>query len=728
MNLSDATITNDVWLRYQYLRDSGHSDFVKKALKCEEFFCGLQWSDDDLTRLRNQRRPALTINKIISTISNILGEQIFARTEIAYRARAGGATDEIADSLTKVMMQISDENMLPWVRSDVFADGIVTGRGYYDVRLDFNDNLMGKVKTSRLNPKAVLLDVDADTQDVKGWGDVMVSRWMSADEIAIIYDKEKAEELKGRMTGAYPFSYDLLDYERDRFGVPPANTYWMGAESMRDMARMIRVIERQWRKLDRVEHFVNMGTGDTRVIPSDWKRDKISMYLQQNQHIGTMKKLIKRVKWTVVADNVVLHDDWSEYDNFTVVPFFPHFRSGRTVGLVENLLGPQEYMNKIRSQELHVVNTTANSGWMVKPSALTNGFTIQDLEERGAETGLVIPVLDMESIKKIAPNTVPTGLDRLSQKADDDFKTISGVSDSMMGMAREDVSGKAITQNTKQGSANLAKVMDNLARTDHVLAMHALDLIQDFYTEERLIRVTKGPFGGTDQTTVNQMTPEGSILNDLTLGEYDVIITSQPQRDSFEDSQFDQLVSMKKDLGIAIPDEMIVLNSQAREKTRIVQALNDAKNSPEAKQDAQLTMRAKEANVSKLESEAQQHGADAKLKLARAHKEIKEAMAPADDPAAQTAAEQANEAKKLELEHQREVEKMQSKHAMDMEQFHAKQAMNLEKHKQEMIMAREKHAQDQSQREDDALWQRAEAMKKAGEKNENEKVVPAGAG
>lgn len=707
----EGQVTEDMWLRYQYMRDNGHTEFVTKALRCEEFFCGLQWNSDDLTKLRAARRPALTINHILSTISNILGEQIFNRTEVAYRARGSGATDDIADALTKVFMQISDNNELPYVRSDVYADGIITGRGFYDCRLDFTDNLQGETRISRINPKSVLLDPDAETYEVKGWGDVIISRWMAPDEISVLYGKDKGELLKGRVIGAYPFSYDMLDYERDRFGTPPANTYWMGAESMRGMARLVRVIERQWRKLDRIEHFVDLATGDSRIVPFGWDHNRISDYLGKNPNHGVMRKLVQRVRWTVVADNVVLFDDWSPYDDFTVIPFFPHFRSGRTVGLVENLLGPQEYLNKIRSQELHVVNTTANSGWKIKSGSLQN-MTPQELEERGAETGLVLEYTGgKDDIDKIQPNQVPSGLDRLSSKANEDFQIISGLGDAAMGMARADASAKAIQANKQHGSSNLAKVADNLQRSDGMLAYRTLDLIQDFYTEQRLIQVTKGPFGGTQQVQVNQMTPEGKIVNDLTLGEYSVIITNQPQRDTYEDNQFDQLVMMKKDLGIDVPPEFFVLNSQVRDKTKLVQALEAKQNSPEAKQDAQLTMRAKVAKVDEMEGTAQSKRADAKLRLARAHKEIAEQLKPQQDPQMEAQLE----LHKQEQENALEIEKMEKKHAFEMEQLKQKQALELEKHQLEMRMKQESHDQDMSIKQDTALATQAATLAKANQ-------------
>ena len=52
----DNAKASDVWVRYQYVRDNGHLDYVRKARQCEDFFSGLQWNPEDLSLLRAQRR------------------------------------------------------------------------------------------------------------------------------------------------------------------------------------------------------------------------------------------------------------------------------------------------------------------------------------------------------------------------------------------------------------------------------------------------------------------------------------------------------------------------------------------------------------------------------------------------------------------------------------------------------------------------------------------------
>ena len=708
----NTAVANEVWCRYACLRDNGHLDFVKKAAICEDFFVGLQWDPNDLALLKSYRRPALTINKIISTVSNVMGEQIFNRTDIAFKPRNEGATSEVADALTKVFMQISDNNQLNWVRSDVFADGIVGSRGFFDVRLDFTDSLRGEVRIEQLNPKNVLIDADADEYDPDKWGDVIITKWMSPDQIEMLYSKADADLLRGRQDSYFPYGYDSIDRDRDRFGHPRSMyTYNTGPDSGDNNTRNIRVIERQWRKLDRVMHFVDVVTGDTRMVPPDWDQARIQQHMTQNPNLALTKKLVQRIRWTVVADNVVLHDDWSPYKHFTVVPYFPHFRRGRTVGLVENLIGPQELLNKVSSQELHVVNTTANSGWKVKRNALQN-MSVAELEQRGAQTGLVLELDELTNAEKIQPNQTPTGLDRISYKAEEHIKNISGVSDYMQGFAREDVAAKSVQTNKQSGQANLAKVMDNMNRTDFILARSVLDMVQEYYTEQRLLYITADRLTNTtEQLTVNQPTPEGMILNDLTLGEYAVVVTNQPERDTFEETQFDQAVRMRIEAGVQIPDKYIIQSSRLKDKAEIIKAMEGDQNSPEAQAAAQLKQRANEAEVTKLEAEAMQKQSDAQLKQAKSQKEL----AAIGQDSGQD--EMAMEQYKLEAEMAMEQQKMDQEFALKKEQMEREFALKREQMAAEMQLKREQAAADttikQQQAREQAMAQRVAAVEQA---------------
>jgi len=704
------TIASDIWYRFRWCLERGHYEFLNKTEKCDNYFAGIQWDPADLQALTLARRPALTINKIISTMSTIMGQQIYNRNEVSFRPSGEGASSEVADALQKVWMQIAANNQLNWVRSDVFADGIIRGRGFYDVRMDFTESLRGDVRVMQLNSKNVVIDPDAEAYDPDEWNDVFITKWLTYQDIATLYSEADAEYLKNKEESLFPFAYDSIERVRDRYSGQNLNGSYYGIQDKAHVRRNIRVVERQYRMLTSQKHFVDLKTGDTRPIPEGWDRDRIASVIERTQgQLGVMKKKLKRIRWTVTADNVVLHDDWSPYRHLTVVPYFPHFHHGRTIGLVENLLGSQELLNKSSSQELHVINTSANSGWKVKTGNLLN-MDIEDLRDVGAQTGLVLEVNEIDGIEKITPNATPQGMDRISYKAEEHMKTISGVSDSMQGFDREDVAAKAIQAKRQSGQTNLVKPLDNLERCDWFLARNVLDLVQEYYTEERMVYVTGNDLVNSPETvTVNEYDPTtDTVLNDLTLGKYGIIITAQPDRATLEDSQFEQAKALRE-LGIAIPDDVLIENSRLQRRAEIVKQMQSASQSPEAQKKSELEMRAMEANVVKLENEAAGKGSKASLDAVRAQKETVAAQQLAAQPP-----ELAAEAQKLQLERERLMMEMQATQAeleMKRQESEQKLALEREKHAQDIQLKRVEAEQKRVQQEQQAYEERALRMK-----------------
>lgn len=619
----EEEITSTQWARYERARDNGHLDYVEMALRCDEYYQGDQWDPDDESALEAEGRPALTINTILPTVNTILGEQSSRRADVKFKPRRGGE-ESVAHTLTKLYMQIADNNKLDWVEQQVFSDGLIMdGRGYFDVRMDFSDHVEGEIRITSKDPLDILIDPDAKDADPKTWNEVFESKWMTLDEIEELYGKKCSEQLLFIAENGMSFGPDSVEYQETRFGDTETNDDYFGAgvpgdEEYRNV-KALRVIERQHKKLTRAAFFVDRTTGDQRECPSQWSEGKCKKFAKKYD-MEVVSKVIRRVRWTVTCDKVVLHDDWSPYNDFTIVPFFCYFRRGRPFGVVRNLLSPQEQLNKIASQELHIVNTTANSGWMVEAGSLV-GMTADDLEEHGAETGLVLEYArGTTPPQKIGANQIPTGLDRIGQKAQANIQSISGINDSMLGTDSAEVSGIAIQAKQNRGAIMIQVPLDNLAKTRQYLAEKVLNLIQTFYTEERIVQVTNenDPMQPREPMALNMMTPEGDIINNLTIGEYDVIVASAPARDSFDETQFAEAIALRQ-AGVAIPDDAIVQYSHLLKKEELAKRIRvmtgQEPPSPEqaqvqqqqqmlAMQNLQLETMKLQAEVEKLQSEA----------------------------------------------------------------------------------------------------------------------------
>jgi len=624
----ELNLAKQQWEAYTRARDNGHTNYIEIAKQCDAFYRGEQWDAADVAELDDQGRPALTINTILPTVNTVIGEQSTRRADIRFKPRGSGM-QETADVLTKVFMQISDNNKLEWVEAQVFSDGLIQDRGWFDVRLDFSDHIQGEVRITSKDPLDIIIDPDAKEYDPKTWNEIFETKWMSIDQIEEQYGQDKADKLRVIAEVGSTLGSDSIEYEEERYGDTYsgeyASDYPHNPEEARAI-RSIRVVERQYYRLKDCMFYVDPVTGDERPVPYDWTQKKKENFADQfGLYIHTKK--VRKVRWTVTADSVVLFDDWSPYNHFTLVPYFPYFRRGKPFGMVRNLISPQEQLNKISSQELHIVNTTANSGWIVESGSLS-GMTADDLEEHGAETGLVLEYNRGSTPPgKIPPNQIPTGLDRISQKAALNIKQISGVSDAMLGTDSPEVSGIAIQAKQNRGILMIQVPLDNLTKTRKYLAEKVLDLVQSYYTEKRIIQITdeNDPFKQSLPMTVNEMTPEGYIINDLTIGEYDVIVDTAPSRDNFDEIQFAEAIELRK-AGVPIPDDLIVEYSHLSKKAEIAKRIRIMQGmeppSPEQQQVAnfkaqaeiqsiQLEVARMEAEVMRLQSEAQLNAAKA---------------------------------------------------------------------------------------------------------------------
>ena len=625
----EEEISRTQWARYERARDNGHLDYIWMAKKCDEYYRGDQWDDEDAAALEAEGRPALTINTILPTVNTILGEQSTRRADIQFKPRRGG-DGAIAQALTKLYMQIADNNKLDWVEQQVFADGLIMdGRGYFDVRMDFSDHVEGEIRITAKDPLDILIDPDAKDADPKTWNEVFETRWMTLDEIAELYGEKKAERLLFVAENGMSFGPDSVEYQETRFGDTQTNDDYFGAgvpgdEEYRNV-KALRVVERQHKKLSRAMFFVDPDTGDQRQAPDAWSEAKNKKFAKQ-YNLSLISKIIRKIRWTVTCDQVVLHDDWSPYNDFTIIPFFCYFRRGRPFGVVRNLLSPQEQLNKIASQELHIVNTTANSGWMVESGSLV-GMTADDLEEHGAETGLVLEYQrGTTPPQKIQPNQIPTGLDRIAQKAAANIKTISGVNDSMLGTDSAEVSGIAIQAKQNRGAIMIQVPLDNLRKSRQYLAEKILNLIQTFYTEQRVIQVTNeaDPLKPREEMIINEQTPEGRIINDLTIGEYDVIVATAPARDSFDETQFAEALALRQ-AGVVVPDDAIIEYSHLARKgelaKRIRQMTGQEPPTPEQQeamaQQQQIQMQQLQLEMAKLDADVKKTQSEAALNIAK---------------------------------------------------------------------------------------------------------------
>lgn len=574
----DAT-ARDNWARYQYGKDRGHLEYLEQARLSEGMYLGggEQWSEQDKALLKQQGRPAYEFNEIMPSVNSAIGYQVHNRLDIAFKPRGGDADLDTATLLSKVTMQVADMNQLRWQETQVFTDGLVQQRGYFDVRIDFDSNMHGDIRLGTLDPMDVIPDPDSKTYDPDGWADVIITRWLTLDEIQQLYGK--AAKAKAEASGDDGPDFGDLDGDeeaRAKFGGSDQPSLYDAFGQAEDGLKRYRIIDRQRVIYELTRCIVWSTTGDVKVEDT-MAEDSIADALRSGA-VRT-KRMHRRIHWAVSTYSTTLFEKYSPYEHFTVVPYFAYFRRGKTRGMVDNAIGPQKALNKAVSQFVHILNTSANSGWITDQNSLTN-MDADELEERGAQTGLHIEVKEgARRPEKIQPNQVPSGIDRLIDRATQALKDVT-VPEAMRGNQGAEVSGIAIQAKQFASQQQMAVPLDNLAMTRRLLALRILKLIQTYYDSPRIFRITEtDPLSGKqveERLEINQFDPaSGRYLNDVTIGTYDVVVTEQPMQATFQNSQFQQALEMR-DKGVRIPDATVVQYSNLANKQEILASMGSA--------------------------------------------------------------------------------------------------------------------------------------------------------
>ena len=620
----DTAVANEVWDRFKYVVQRGHREYTQQAQRCERMYLGAgrQWDADEAAALRAQKREPYEFNEILPSVNAAIGHQIRNRLSITLRPRGGKADQIQADLRSKVLMQIADSTHLHWKETEVFGDGLIQQRGYYDVRMAFDKNMQGDLRIDVVDPMDVIPDPDAKTYEPVGWDDVTRTRWLTMDEIAGDYGQAKADAVEAlRINDPDTGQYDDTGAERAKFADPTLHGWTWDAYYTDAKTPRARVVERQrWHTVSSRVLFYPR-TGEQKLA-----ENLLPEVIAQQTAAGAVmtRARVRRVKWQAATRDVLLHDEWSPYDTFSIIPYFAFFRRGQTIGLVDNAIGPQQARNKAIAQFVHIVNSAANSGWITEENSITN-MGPGELEAKGAMTGLHIEVKKGSmSPAKIQPNPVPTGVNQLVELATNALKSVT-VPDAMRGGDGPQTSGLARQTQQFAAQQQIALPLDNLARTRHLLAEKILCLTQQFFSEARTFRITETDFstGKPVETPidVNQWDEAtGTYINDLTEGDYDVVISDQPIAATFEDGQFQQAMDMRK-AGVNIPDAVVVQSSTLSRKAEIAQEMQA---SAGAQTDPLTDAKAKllEAQAEKTRADAVQAGVTGMFSATQAANQI----------------------------------------------------------------------------------------------------------
>jgi hypothetical protein len=147
-----------------------------------------------------------------------------------------------------------------------------------------------------------------------------------------------------------------------------------------------------------------------------------------------------------------------------------------------------------------------------------------------------------------SPEPPPAGIMAAAQSITQDLQAVVGIFDPSQ-LPQGMISGKALNGQQMQTDMTNFHYYDNLTRSIAHTGRIILDLIPKIYSQERVMRII-GDDGKPELVTINQRTGQqdengiDKILNDVTVGEYDVVMETGPGYNTKRQEAVDSMMSL----------------------------------------------------------------------------------------------------------------------------------------------------------------------------------------
>lgn len=526
---------------WYYEKDKQAANRMEMAMDAD-MYDNIQWDPEDAAVLRERGQVPLVFNEVAPMVDWIIGTE--RRTRVDWRIMPRTEDDvELADVKTKVMKYVSDINRVAFNRSRAFADAAKVGVGWVDdgVRDDPTADILYDKWEDWRN---VLWDSASYEHDLSDARYIFRWRWVDED-VALAMFPERADVIRSAVEDSKHAA--MADWEEDTWysaeellsGAKSGTLNAAGAGLMIDAKRRrVKLIECQYRKPLQSKI---VSAGPMRgMFFNDQDQALIGAL---NQHGGSIiDKVVMRVHMAVFTEAAMISHGPSgfRHNRFTLTPIWC-YRRGRDrlpYGVIRRVRDIQQDLNKRASKALWMLNTNqviADEGavddWNIlrdeadRPDGLIIKKAGKDLQIRrdtDAATGQIqMMTLDAQSIQKSA-----------------------GVSQENLGRQTNAVSGEAIKARQLQGSVVTTEPFDNLRLATQVQGEKLLSMVEQFYTEEKAIRLT-GSKGALDWVRINQpeLQVDGSVrfINDITESSADFVVSEADYAGTMRQVMFDAL-------------------------------------------------------------------------------------------------------------------------------------------------------------------------------------------
>ena len=481
-----------------------------EALQDVKFAAGDQWPVEIQNSRNVEARPCLTINKIDSYIRQVTNQQRMQRPRIKVHPVNNLADYKIAQVIEGMTRHIEVNSNADTAYDTAFDYAVRMGWGYWRVNTRYvsEDSFDQEIYIDTIdNPFTVYFDPNSILPDGSD-----AERCL----ITTVLDKKVFREY-------YPDADDGANFTQRSTGDDTAS--WITKED-------IRIAEFFWIERERAKLYL-LSDGSRHFADSDRFFERVEA--SGLTVVDERDSFRKAVKWCKMTALEVLEEKTWAGKYIPVVPCYGAQvivdDKRKKYGLVRFAKDPQRMYNFWRTSMTESVALAPKAKWLLaegQDEGHENEWALANIKSS--------PVLrykqkDIEGVPapvptRLQPEPPPAGIMEAAGAISADLQMVLGILDPNQ-LPSGNISGKALAGQQNQVDLSNFHFYDNMTRSIRHTGKILLDLIPHIYDTERVMRII-GSDGQPDMTKINEKNEVGEVLNDVTVGEYDVVMDTGP--------------------------------------------------------------------------------------------------------------------------------------------------------------------------------------------------------
>jgi len=516
----------------QFLRLCNDSDSNNRAEALDDvrFAAGDQWPVDVQNSRVLEARPCLTINKLDAYVRQVCNQQRQQRPRIKVHGMNNESDAKVAEIITGITRHIENQSDADQAYDHAFEYCVKMGWGYWRVTTDYirDDSFDQEIYIRRIeNPFSVYFDPNSVLPDGSDAEKCLVTTVVSKAVFRKMYPNAE------------------LDQGFSSRGTGDTESEWVTKED-------IRIAEYFYTEREKAM-IIQLSDGTTGY--SDEMPSKEVLAAAGITVIDKRDTWRKKIKWCKLTAMQILEEgEWAG----KFIPIVPVYGQEVRVddkhkkfGLVRMAKDPQRMYNYWSTALTETVALAPKAKWL-----LAEGQDEGHENEWAMANIKAMPVLrykqtDIEgrpapAPTRLQPEPPPAGVMSALQGMNQDLQAVVGIFDPSQ-LPQGNMSGKALQGQQQQVDMTNFHYYDNLTRSIRHTGRIILDLIPKIYDRERVMRII-GDDGKPEMVTINQQGQDeqgvAKVLNDVTVGEYDVVMETGPGYNSKRQEAVDSMVQM----------------------------------------------------------------------------------------------------------------------------------------------------------------------------------------